>query len=181
MNKYIIRGTAKREEYGKKIWGVINEGDKKALREIFKELLNIAETKTENGRAKEARRHILNNWEGIVIYKEDEDVIGFSAEGYISHVLSARLSSRSLGWSKEGLKIMSKLRVFSRNGGNLKEISIYKKDIKAFKLSKNKIKDTIKRINNSSREGINHITILNIGKVTPIYTVLKSIKYENII
>lgn len=89
LNKYIIRGTAKREEYRQKIWGAINEGDKKVLREIFKELINIAETKTEKERAKEARRYILNNWEGIVIYKEDEDVIGCSAEGHISHVLSA--------------------------------------------------------------------------------------------
>ncbi|CCJ34718.1 FIG01166383: hypothetical protein [Caloramator australicus RC3] len=39
----------------------------------------------------------------------------------------------------------------------------------------------LKRINNSSREGINNITILNIGKVTPMYKILKSIKYENII
>lgn len=181
LNKYIIRGTAKREEYRQKIWGAINEGDKKVLREIFKELINIAETKTEKERAKEARRYILNNWEGIVIYKEDEDVIGCSAEGHISHVLSARLSSRPLGWSKEGLKIMAKLRVFSRNGGNLREISIYKEDIETFKLNKKKIKETIKRINNSSREGINNITILNIGKVTPMYKILKSIKYENII
>jgi len=181
LNKYIIRGTAKREEYRQKIWGAINEGDKKALREIFKELINIAETKTEKERAKEASRYILNNWGEIVIYKEDEDVIGCSAEGHISHVLSARLSSRPLGWSKEGLKIMAKLRVFSRNGGNLREISIYKEDIETFKLNKKKIKETIKRINNSSREGINNITILNIGKVTPMYKILKSIKYENII
>ncbi|MDO6353488.1 UPF0236 family protein, partial [Caloramator sp. CAR-1] len=135
----------------------------------------------EKERAKEARRYILNNWEGIVIYKEDEDVIGCSAEGHISHVLSARLSSRPLGWSKEGLKIMAKLRVFSRNGGNLREISIYKEDVETFRLNKKKIKETIKRINNSSREGINNITILNIGKVTPMYKILKSIKYENII
>lgn len=76
---------------------------------------------------------------------------------------------------------MAKLRVFSRNGGNLREISIYKEDIETFRLNKKKIKETIKRINNSSQERINNITILNIGKVTPMYKILKSIKYENII
>ncbi len=76
---------------------------------------------------------------------------------------------------------MAKLRVFSRNGCNLREISIYKEDIETFRLNKKKIKETIKRINNSSRERINNITILNIGKVTPMYKILKSIKYENII
>ncbi|CCJ33499.1 FIG01166383: hypothetical protein [Caloramator australicus RC3] len=59
---------------------------------------------------------------------------------------------------------MAKLRAFSKNGGNLREISVFKEDEKAFKVSKKKIKETIKRINNSSREGINNITILNIGK-----------------
>ncbi|WP_192811179.1 UPF0236 family transposase-like protein, partial [Caloramator australicus] len=119
--------------------------------------------------------------EGIEIYKDDDDVIGCSAEGHVSHVLSARLSSRPLGWSKEGLKIMAKLRVFSKNGGNLREISVFKEDEKAFKVSKKKIKEAIRKINKSSREVMNNITILNIGKVTPIYRILKSIKYENII
>mgnify|MGYP000863908049 CR=1 FL=1 len=76
---------------------------------------------------------------------------------------------------------MAKLRVFSRNGGNLRKTSIYKEENKAFKISKKKIKETIKRINNSSGEAINNITILNIGKITPMYRILKSIKYENII
>ncbi|MDO6355523.1 ISLre2 family transposase [Caloramator sp. CAR-1] len=181
LNKYIIRGTAKREEYREKIWKAINEGDKKGLREIFKELASKAETNTEKERIKEVRRYILNNWEGIEIYKDDDDVIGCSAEGHVSHVLSARLSSRPLGWSKEGLKIMAKLRVFSKNGGNLREISVFKEDEKAFKVSKKKIKEAIRKINKSSREVMNNITILNIGKVTPIYRILKSIKYENII
>ncbi|CCJ32811.1 UPF0236 family protein [Caloramator australicus] len=52
---------------------------------------------------------------------------------------------------------------------------------KAFKVSKKKIKEAIRKINKSSREVMNNITILNIGKVTPIYRILKSIKYENII
>jgi len=45
LNKYVIRRTAKREKYRVKIWEAINEGDKKAIREIFKELLSVAETK----------------------------------------------------------------------------------------------------------------------------------------
>jgi len=63
---------------------------------------------------KEARKYILNNWEGIKIYNEDEDVIGCSAEGHISHVFSARLSRNPLGWSREGLKLMAKLRYLAR-------------------------------------------------------------------
>ncbi|MDK2814999.1 MAG: hypothetical protein PWP18_912, partial [Thermoanaerobacter sp.] len=52
----------------------------------------------------------LNNWEGIEIYNKDEDVIGCSAEGHISHVFSVRLrlSRNPLGWSRKGLKLMAK-------------------------------------------------------------------------
>ncbi|GFR34701.1 hypothetical protein TCEA9_05130 [Thermobrachium celere] len=181
LNKYIIRGTGKREEYREKIWEAIKEGDKKTLIEVFKELVSKTESKKEKERIKEARRYILNNWEGIVIYKEDKEVIGCSAEGHVSHVLSARLSSRPLGWSKEGLKIMAKLRVFSKNWGNLREISLFKEDNNTFKVSKKKIKEAMRKINNSSHEVINNITILNMGKVTPLYKTLKTIKYANVI
>lgn len=34
--------------------------------------------------------------------KKEEGVMGSSTEGHISHVLSARMSSRLMGWSRQG-------------------------------------------------------------------------------
>ncbi|GAB6116957.1 hypothetical protein JCM16816_05540 [Thermoanaerobacter brockii subsp. lactiethylicus] len=43
------------------------------------------------------------------------------------------------------------------------------------------VKEVVKRIKPSVNEKINNITVLSIGKVTPIYRILRAIKYENII
>lgn len=40
------------------------------------------------------------------------------AEGHVSHVLSARMSSRPMGWSIEGAERIARLRCFMFNGGN---------------------------------------------------------------
>jgi len=113
-----------------------------------------------------------------------EDRIGCSAEGHISHVFSARLSRNPLGWSREGLKLMAKLRVFSKNGGDLREAEWgKKKNINAgsYKLTKKQIKEAVRRVKTSTNEKINNITVLNIGKVTPIYRVLRALKYAQVI
>ncbi|MCS3917304.1 hypothetical protein M2349_002445 [Caldanaerobacter subterraneus subsp. tengcongensis MB4] len=185
LNKYVLKATSKEPKYRDKIWRAINEGDKERVKKVFDELIKAAEEEREKReKIKEAKKYILNNWEGIKIYNEDEDVIGCSAEGHISHVFSARLSRNPLGWSREGLKLMAKLRVFSKNGGDLREVEWgKKKNINAgsYKLTKKQIKEAVRRVKTSTNEKINNITVLNIGKVTPIYRVLRALKYAQVI
>jgi len=183
LNKYVLKATSKEPKYRDKIWRAINEGNKEGVKKIFDELIKRAEEE-EKEKIKEARKYILNNWEGIEIYNKDEDVIGCSAEGHISHVFSVRLSRNPLGWSREGLKLMAKLRVFSKNGGDLREVEWGKKkniNEGSYKLTKKQIKEAVRRVKTSTNEKINNITVLNIGKVTPIYRVLRAIKYAQVI
>lgn len=65
-----------------------------------------------------AKRYLLGNWEAIQ-NQHNNDYIGCSAEGHVSHLLSSRLSSRPLGWSKKGAENIAKMRIFLKNGGNL--------------------------------------------------------------
>ena len=60
----------------------------------------------------------------------DEHLIGCSAEGHVSHVLSDRMSSRPLGWCRDGANQMAHLRAYSFNKGNMPEL------VKAQKLPK---------------------------------------------
>jgi len=184
LNKYVLKATSKEPKYREKIWRVINEGDKERVKKVFNELIKVTKEEREKEKIKEARKYILNNWEGIEIYNKDEDVIGCSAEGHISHVFSVRLSRNPLGWSREGLKLMAKLRVFSKNGGDLREVEWGKrKNINegSYKLTKKQIKEAVRRVKTSTNEKINNITVLNIGKVTPIYRILRAIKYAQVI
>ncbi len=57
----------------------------------------------------------------------DADYTGCSAEGHVSHILSSRLSSRPLAWSKTGVDQMARLRVFVANGGNIYELFMKRK------------------------------------------------------
>ena len=67
-------------------------------------------------------KYILNNQAGIkrfILW----DLPGCSVESYASHVLSARMSSRPLGWSKQNVDNMSRLRAIKFNKEDIKIIT----------------------------------------------------------
>jgi len=74
-------------------------------------MLNDALDEKERRRIKDFRRYITNNWQSITI-RNEEDCGSSSPEGHVSHVLSSRLSSRPMAWSRKGLKAMSALRAY---------------------------------------------------------------------
>ena len=46
----------------------------------------------------------------------------------MSHVLSSRMSSRPMGWSKLGATQMAKLRAYYLNGGDMLELARYQEE-----------------------------------------------------
>ena len=58
--------------------------------------------------------YIENNFDEIDLSK----TYSCAAEGHVSHILSARLSSRPMGWSRDGAGRMAKLRAYYFNGGD---------------------------------------------------------------
>ena len=64
------------------------------------------------------RTYLRRHWEAIQSQKDDH-YISCSAEGHVSHYLSARLSSRPMGWSNTGADHMAKLRMYILNNGSL--------------------------------------------------------------
>src|SRR5690606_4323553 len=123
----------------------------------------------------EAGRYILGNWKGIM-RQYDADYVGCSAEGHVSHILSSRLSSRPMGWSKVGVDQMTRLRVVVANGGNVYDIFMQKKKetIKEEKKINSDLDMIKKRKYNASYETIGNISILNMGKRTWTSQLLKS-------
>lgn len=79
-------------------------------------------------RMEKAREYILSNWMAAKIrLRHQEGVKGCSAEGHVSHVLSARMSSRPMGWSATGAAKMAQLRAYYLNGGDMLELARYQK------------------------------------------------------
>lgn len=58
---------------------------------------------------------------------KDTEVKGCSAEAHVEHVLSVRMSSDPMGWSKTGVDKMSHLRAYKWNGGNMLSLVRYQK------------------------------------------------------
>ncbi|NLB22638.1 MAG: hypothetical protein GX833_05190 [Clostridium sp.] len=105
--------------------------------------------------------------------------MGCSAEGHISHILSDRLSSRPLGWCREGVDQMARLRAFKSNGGNVYDLFNKRrneqlKEERILKLSKKDINRKI--ISKTANELIGNIPILSDGRMTGLNTLLKSFR-----
>ena len=178
LSKYITQATAHMSYTTPFMWDYINAGDKDSVKELFKAIISSTESETKKRAVQEARRYILGNWEGIM-RQYDADYTGCSAEGHVSHILSSRLSSRPLAWSKTGVDQMARLRVFVANGGNIYELFMKRKKAAINKARDVKIDQEIikKRKLTASHETIGNLTILNIGKRTGASQFLKSISY----
>lgn len=72
----------------------------------------------------ELQGYALGNWNAVIRSYHNRQLSGCSAEGHVSSVLSDRLSSRPMGWSRTGADRMSRLRCYERNYGRDKMIDL---------------------------------------------------------
>lgn len=127
LNKYMIRGTShlldSAEDARIEMSKAIKNGTKRDFEEVMEKILKVTEGESTIKRVKESKNFILSNWSATKIrLMRKEGVIGCSAEGHVSHVLSSRMSSRPMGWSRIGTDKMAHLRAYYYNGGNMLEL-----------------------------------------------------------
>ncbi len=130
MHKYIISATShlldSAEDARSEIYRAIHKTGKKSCEEVFNKIIAITESETKRKAVETSKGYILSNWSGIQLsMKSKDNNIECSAEGHISHIFADRMSSRPLGWSKTGCDVMSRLRVYKKNGGNMLELVRY--------------------------------------------------------
>jgi hypothetical protein len=122
LEKYIVRALGKEKDKKEELREALRRFDLPRAQQILKNAQENAPSKHKRKAVAECRRYIKNNWEGIEIYqKYPVELKGCSAEGHVSHILSARLSRRPGGWSKKGADQMARLRVIKGNGEEVKE------------------------------------------------------------
>lgn len=140
INKAVSHMGDSKEDAKSELEKAVNECRKKRVEELFEKLEEFAESENTKLKVKDCRTYILGNWEKIKAadtYREE--LVGCSAEGHVSHLLSARLSSRPLGWSKKGIDQMSQLRAYKANGGDMLELA--KAQRKEVSVDRKKLKD----------------------------------------
>lgn len=130
-NKY---NEQEKVEYKRRIYRSFYELDFNKTKEIVYEIL--AEEMEENVRKRKVKllQYIINNKEGISnLYKYQKELHGCSAEGHISHLYSARLSSRPLGWKTINVDNISRLRLVKADNREISEIVHNKREVIEFK------------------------------------------------
>lgn len=92
------------------------------FKEICYEILEEEMEKGTRERKEDLVKYILNNVEGIKnLYRNKKELHGCSAEGHVSHIYSDRMSSRPMGWKRENVNNMSKLRLLKEDNIEVKE------------------------------------------------------------
>lgn len=124
FKKYVknLARELREEESEKDIRNYLEKGERKKLEEWVKQnVKGMDERKRKH--VEESLSYIRRNWKGIrKRIKKEEGILGSSTESHVSHVLSARMSSRPMRWSKKGADKVSQLRIYWKNVGEIREL-----------------------------------------------------------
>ncbi len=174
--KAVTAGSMK--EYSFRIRKALKNYDLKGFVSAIDDMLTEAESRKQAEMIIGLRKYILNNWDGIEIRKNEPECGSSCTEAQISHVLADRLSRGPKGWSDEGLKYMSRLRVYKVNGEKVTVKNIMKKDeaLEPSEMEKRVVKMVKEAFAGFKDYSIFEKQELISGKVTPISTILKGIE-----
>lgn len=101
----------------RRMWESLQNTDRKGLHAALQDALNASEKPSRIKAVKEVATYFRRQWDGVVAWRTYSDVWpGCSAEGQISHIYAARLSSRPIAWRQLGVDQMSRLRIMAANG-----------------------------------------------------------------
>lgn len=114
--KNIMAAVGRWDDLNASLWQAIDETDRRGVRKVLKEAHKRADTENKRKTIEKTLTYLMRQWHGIEAWTKYSDaIVGCSAEGHISHVYAARMSSRPMGWSKEGVDRMARLRVLQAN------------------------------------------------------------------
>lgn len=177
LEKYLVAALGRDKEALEQIWQALKEGDELKVQALLKEKEKQAISPSRKRAIAECRRYIRRNWDGIMAWRLYPEVeLKVSAEGHVSHILAARLSSRPRAWSLVGADRMARLLAAKANGVNLREryLAQKKKELKPLKVEKAALVQQRQKLKEISREVLDNLPVLR-GPVTELRRILKQI------
>lgn len=90
----------------------IYEDKKEVLIDLFEDVKRVSH---KPNKIIQTRNYLVNNWDAIQRTILATDGSGCSAEGNVSHILSARLSQKGMGWCEHNADVIGKLRGIQAN------------------------------------------------------------------
>ena len=134
LKKYLVKMTGhmldSAEDARKALCKSIMEDTKEEFLSYVDMLEFHAKTDAEKARITEGAKYVLDNWSAAKVRLTNRgSLCGSSTEGHVSHVLSNRMSTAPMGWSKTGADKMARLRAWYWNGGDMLELARYQKTV----------------------------------------------------
>lgn len=105
--------------FRKQILNCLMSENKEGIEELYKTRIKETRYTATKYLLMNSLTYLDNNFDAIDLTSNNH----CSAEGHISHVLSERMSSRPMAWSKKGADKMARLRAFYFNGGNFNNLN----------------------------------------------------------
>ena len=167
----------------------VRKNEFNSAKALFEEILKETPELKRDRKLKQIN-YLQNNW--IRIRNQNHPgAQGCSAEGHISHILSERLSSRPMGWSKKNMMNITQLRIMSANGQAIQyeDLRKTKEDKIAFKSEKElsllntlHSNKTIKRKIQSSLQTLcRKLPVLENAATSPLYHALHGLSYGSLV
>ena len=133
LAKYILKLTRhmqdSREEANAEIYECIRHKTKEDFLAIVERLKRCTDSEKVLKKITEASEYISSNWTAAKYrLRRKEGVVSCSAEGHVYHVLSSRMSTQAMGWSRHGGCQMARLREYYCNGGDMLELARYQQE-----------------------------------------------------
>lgn len=169
-------------EYKRRIYTSFYRNNFKETKEIVYEILSEEMDEIVRKRKEKILQYILNNKEGISnLYKYEKELHGCSAEGHVSHLYSARLSSRPLGWKVINVNNISKLRLLKADNKDIKEVVHNKRKV----IESKEIEKIRNQANKKIKESINFkpvtVPIMEFGTKEQRQFFKQILEYKNVI
>ena len=130
LSKYLLKMTSHmkdtQEDARIELCKAIRSKEKADFKEIRERLMGCTTDEKVLKRIEESAQYILDNWTAAKRRLKHRDAIyGCSAEGHVYHVLSSRMSTLAMGWSRKGIAKMAQLREWYYNKRDFLELAKY--------------------------------------------------------
>lgn len=176
INKAFLQLTSHASQYRSWGWQVLRGGTREQMEGLCSKLCEQAETEKQAREKGALARYVLGHWDAVLARRE-KGAPGCSAEGHVSHVLSARLSSRPMGWGRQNMEKMAGLRVMRFNGQPIR----YEKDKTSPGLlyvpEVNSVEQSVKAVRKKVMDCYADLPIIRLGKTTYLYQAIKGLVF----
>ena len=133
LSKYICKLAEHMEDSADdakaEIYDCIRNKTKEEFYGIIERLKGCADAESVLKRIDEAAGYIGSNWTAAKYrLKKAKGVVGSSTEGHVYHVLSSRMSTKPMGWSRRGGAQMARLLEYYWNEGDMLELAKHQRE-----------------------------------------------------